>query len=187
MTKLEFFWYSKINIYGHTVRKSWPKVKQTEWNAYFDWYLEASLKTVEQKKAANSLSLILSLPLIFSSIWIAWPDAVSLFFYLFQLFYLLLLPCPQERRIKTKQKLWSNILTWHLSHSLTAKMILCLSLPLQFSSVAWLCPNLCNLMDYSTPGLPVHHQLPEFTQTHVHRYMKRCSISLIIGKGKSKT
>ena len=44
------------------------KIKQTEWNAYFDWYLEASLKTVEQKKAANSLSLILSLPLIFSSI-----------------------------------------------------------------------------------------------------------------------
>ena len=32
-----------------------------------------------------------------------------------------------------------------------------------------LCPNLCDPMDCSTPGLPVHHQLPEFTQTHVHR------------------
>ena len=31
------------------------------------------------------------------------------------------------------------------------------------------CPTLCNPMDYSTPGLTVHHQLPEFTQTHVHR------------------
>ena len=38
----------------------------------------------------------------------------------------------------------------------------------QFSSVAQLCPTLCNPMDCSTPGLPVHHQLPEFTQTHVH-------------------
>ena len=38
----------------------------------------------------------------------------------------------------------------------------------QFSSVAQLCPTLCDPMDCSTPGLPVHHQLPEFTQTHVH-------------------
>ena len=35
-------------------------------------------------------------------------------------------------------------------------------------SVAKSCPTLCDLMDCSTPGLPVHHQLPEFTQTHVH-------------------
>ena len=40
---------------------------------------------------------------------------------------------------------------------------------LQFSSVAQSCPTLCDLMNCSTPGLPVHHQLPEFTQTHVHR------------------
>ena len=38
----------------------------------------------------------------------------------------------------------------------------------QFSSVAQLCPTVCNPMDCSTPGLPVHHQLPELTQTHVH-------------------
>ena len=38
----------------------------------------------------------------------------------------------------------------------------------QFSSVAQLCPILCDPMDYSMPGLPVHHQLLEFTQTHVH-------------------
>ena len=38
-----------------------------------------------------------------------------------------------------------------------------------FSSVTQLCPSLCNPMNHSTPGLPVHHQLPEFTQTHVHR------------------
>ena len=39
----------------------------------------------------------------------------------------------------------------------------------QFSPVAQLCPNLCDPMNRSMPGLPVHHQLPEFTQTHVHR------------------
>ena len=38
----------------------------------------------------------------------------------------------------------------------------------QFNSVAQLCPTLCNPMDHSMPGLSVHHQLPEFTQTHVH-------------------
>ena len=39
----------------------------------------------------------------------------------------------------------------------------------QLSSVAQSCPTLCDPMNCSTPGLRVHHQLPEFTQTHVHR------------------
>ena len=39
----------------------------------------------------------------------------------------------------------------------------------QFSSVAQSCPTLCDPMNRSTPGLPIHHQLPEFTETHVHR------------------
>jgi len=39
----------------------------------------------------------------------------------------------------------------------------------QIRSVAQLCPTLCNPMNHSTPGLPVHHQLPEFTQTHIHQ------------------
>ena len=38
-----------------------------------------------------------------------------------------------------------------------------------FSSVAESCPTLCDPMNHSTPSLPVHHQLPESTQTHVHR------------------
>ena len=38
----------------------------------------------------------------------------------------------------------------------------------QFSSVAQLCPTLCDSMDYSTAGLPVHQQLLEITQTYVH-------------------
>ena len=39
----------------------------------------------------------------------------------------------------------------------------------QFSSVIQSCPTLCDPMDCSMPGLPIHHQLPEPTQTHVHR------------------
>ena len=38
-----------------------------------------------------------------------------------------------------------------------------------FCSVAQSCPTLCDPMNRSTPGLPVHHQLPEFTQTHIHQ------------------
>ena len=39
----------------------------------------------------------------------------------------------------------------------------------QFSSVVQLCLTLCDPMNHSKPGIPVHHQLPEFTQTHIHR------------------
>ena len=40
----------------------------------------------------------------------------------------------------------------------------------QFSSVAQTCPTLWDPTNRSTPGLPVHHHLPEFTQTHIHRF-----------------
>ena len=42
-------------------------------------------------------------------------------------------------------------------------------IPIQITSVTQLCPTLCDPMNRSTPGLPVHHQLLEFTQTHVHQ------------------
>ena len=47
----------------------------------------------------------------------------------------------------------------------------------QFSSVAQLYPILCNPMDYCTPGFPVHHQLPELTQTHFHRVSDAIQLS----------
>ena len=56
---------------------------------------------------------------------------------------------------------------YHLHISSSCKCTLILSV--QFSSVAQSCPTLCDPMNCSSPGLPVHHQLPEFTQTHVHR------------------
>jgi len=76
----------------------------------------------------------------------------------------------------------SNVSSFCLSHLLIfLSIILSCLLPfspyfhpylpvsVQFSSVAPSCPTLCNPMNRSTPGLPVHHQLPEFTQTHIHR------------------
>ena len=54
----------------------------------------------------------------------------------------------------------------------------------QFSSVAQLCPNLCDPMNRSTPGLPVHHQFLEFIQTHAHQVGDTIQPSL--GKCKSK-
>ena len=50
-------------------------------------------------------------------------------------------------------------------------------LSFQFSSVAQSCPTLCDPMSYSTPGLPVHHQLLEFTLTHIHRVSDAIQLS----------
>ena len=62
--------------------------------------------------------------------------------------------------------IWPQMLPF--GDSLTMNVWLSIS-SLQFSSVAQLCPILCDPMNRRTPGLPVHHQLPEFTQTHMHR------------------
>ena len=55
----------------------------------------------------------------------------------------------------------------YVQFSITYNLFLHLSV--QFSSLTQLCPTFCDPMNRSTPGLPVQHQLPEFTQTHVHR------------------
>ena len=47
----------------------------------------------------------------------------------------------------------------------------------QFSSVAQSCLTLCDPMNHSTPGLPIHHKLPKFTQTHVHRVSDAIQLS----------
>ena len=49
------------------------------------------------------------------------------------------------------------------------KMLNTANYSVQFSSVTQSCLTVCDPMNCSTPGLPVHHQHPEFTQTHVHR------------------
>ena len=59
-------------------------------------------------------------------------------------------------------------LHWAVSDGVWGEWFCHLFSSVQFSSVAQSCPTLCNPMNCSMPGLPVHHQLPEFTQTHVH-------------------
>ena len=49
------------------------------------------------------------------------------------------------------------------------KMKIMASSPIQFSSVDQSCPTLCDPMNHSTPGLPVHQELPKLTQTYIHR------------------
>jgi len=66
--------------------------------------------------------------------------------------------------IKQKQNISNSILNYG-QYDLSRKGIS----SVQFSSVSLLCPTLCDPMNRSTPGLPVHHQLPEFSQTHVHQ------------------
>ena len=68
-----------------------------------------------------------------------------------------------------------GIMAWHFYIRFTSFSLIilrCFSTmsfsSVQFSSVAQSCPTLCDLMNRSMPGLPDHHQLPEFTQTHVH-------------------
>ena len=62
-----------------------------------------------------------------------------------------------------------NLLHWCGTLIIIDEPISILIHSVQFSSVTQSCPTLCNPMNCSTPGLPVHHQLLEFTQTHVHR------------------
>ena len=70
--------------------------------------------------------------------------------------FLFLLPLQITQ---TQFSLWIIGNTWERNNN---------PIPVQFSSVAQSCPTLCNPVNLSTPGLPVHQQLPEFTQTHVH-------------------
>ena len=84
----------------------------------------------------------------------------------------------RELQIKTTMRFTSHQLEWLSSknpQTVNAREVVERRKPsypvgsVQFSSVTQSCPTLCDPMNRSTPGLPVHHHLPEFTQTHVHR------------------
>ena len=70
----------------------------------------------------------------------------------------------------TSMKLFKNVLksSTMAFMAFLMKSMLFTVYSVQFSSVAQSCPTLCDPRNHSTPGLLGHHQLPEFTQTHVH-------------------
>ena len=89
------------------------------------------------------------------------------------LFKLNIIPSPQTNSFSPHSSALSLIHhVCHFQHSKFPRFFFRLFVFLssvQFSSVAQSCPTLCDPMNHSTPGLPVHHQIPEFTQTHVHQ------------------
>ena len=105
-----------------------------------------------------------------------WTSGISWFTYCWSLAWRILsIIC---KRVRWVQLCGSLSILWHcpslgLEWKLKFLVLIQAQPPssgsVQFSSVTQLCPTLCNPMNRSTPGLPVHHQLPEFTQTHVHR------------------
>ena len=72
-----------------------------------------------------------------------------------------------EEGIHKYSNIWHSHLRLPIFRPMRNKFLFFISL--QFNSVTQSCPTLCHPMNCSTPGLPVHHQLPEFTQTHVHQ------------------
>ena len=91
--------------------------------------------------------------------------------------FLILNSCKEHRLYNLSMFLSLHLFTlssgWCQNHAFGAGIIELIlyssqGISVQFSSVTQLCPTLCDHMDRSTLGLPVHHQLPEFTQTHVH-------------------
>ena len=78
--------------------------------------------------------------------------------------------CDKHKMIrgKTGFEASGDLLQYSCNFSLNLKLFFKIY-SVQLSSVPQPCPTLCDPMNRSTPGLPVHRQLPEFTQTHVHR------------------
>ena len=131
------------------------------------------IHSVESVMLSNSLILchpLLLLPSIFLSIRlfsselslrIRWPEYWS--------FSFSLSPSNEYSRLISLRIDWFDLLAVQgILKSLLQQHSSILG-SVQFGSVAQSCPTLCNPMNRSTPGLPVHHQLLEFTQTHVHR------------------
>ena len=77
----------------------------------------------------------------------------------------------KSRRRRGQQRIKEDLVLRtrnHYENNFGEKMFPSFHLKAQFSSVAQSCPTLCDPMDYSLPGFPVRHQLPELAQTHVH-------------------
>ena len=163
---------------GHLVYETlWKKKNPAKWHhEIMDLKYPESISWKEQLEGQkyyrdNALMHIINpYPFLLSSLKLQFFSFVSF-----------LSPLPRKRKLvfKTSQfsNVWKkNVYTYtgdkHVDHS-TSKNTMNFNSEIdceyQFSSVAQSCLTFCDPMNRSTPGLPVHHQLPEFTQTHVHR------------------
>ena len=80
--------------------------------------------------------------------------------------------CPAYRFLRNQIRCSGLPIPWRIFHSFlssTQSKALLITCYLSISSVTQSCPTLCDPMNHSVSGLPVHHQLPAFTQTHVYR------------------
>ena len=98
----------------------------------------------------------------FSSIWVFWAEPWRLKISCLSDFSKMIRNCHKIQTNFIGLSLWKFSLLLHIH-----KLAYTRQLSAQCSSVAQLCPTLCNPMERSMPGFPVHHQLPELAQTHV--------------------
>ena len=115
----------------------------------------------------NCLSFCLPVNLIKFIETVLWPSTLSILEHI---------PCALEKSVYYVGFEWNILYMCVCSYIYVCVCVLiyvcvcvCVCVSVQFSSVTQSCLTLCNSMNHSTPGLPVHHQLPEFTQTHVLR------------------
>ena len=130
--------------------------------------------------------LVLDIPkIVFISMLISYSFISTVFFFLFYpfsllLFFLKIILFYKDNKMNT---MLVSSLSFQLKHEVQKDIHIFWHLPIvllegssifdtcyihQIRSAAQSCPTLCDPMNRSMPGLPVHHQLPEFTQTHVH-------------------
>ena len=109
-----------------------------------------------------SYSILKNIFFFYASVWMTFIELCSRSPMIFSVMVKLLLELANEF-VSNIRFFSSSIFIWFFSFSNFLKILH------QFSSVPQLCPTLCDPMNRSTPGFPVHHQLTEFTQTHVHQ------------------
>ena len=163
----------------------WTAAHQASLSITNSWSLH-KLMSIKLVMPSNLLILCCPLlpPLIFPSITvfsndsalcIRWPKYQRFIFSIspsneysglisFRMDWLDLLTVPGT--LKSLLQHHSSVHQYH--HPLYSSHVIFAISSVQFISVAQLCPTFCDPMNRSTPGLPVHHQLPTFTQTHVH-------------------
>ena len=130
------------------------------------WTLRSLLSTYVVKK----ISLTSTLRTMWSLIWTGLSSSLApaIIFILGVSVHRRPTPDTQPETHLLPQDSWKTLTLASWKHCCFIDSICETHHSVQFSSVTQSCPTLCDLMNCSTPGLPVHHQLPECTETHVH-------------------